>query len=182
MSTDTFSSLIHSDRVTEPTRKVLLARLNKTTHAPAFFTLEEFTLLRAVTDCLLAQQADNHLADVAAMIDKRLAAKTGPGWRFDALPADGTAYQTGLKGIAESVLLLHHQNFTDLSREEQNSLLKTVQEGNATGETWKIFPSQLFFTLMLTEATEHFYSCPAAQEEITYTGFADAQGWQVPQL
>ena len=182
MIADTFFALLNSDRVTEPTRKVLLNRLTETTDSPAFFTAEEFALLRAVTDCLVAQPADARLADVATMMDNRLAAQTGPGWRFNELPADGTAYKTGLKGISESALLLHHKNFADLSREEKNNLLKTVQQGNAPGETWKTFPATRFFELMLTETTEHFYSHPAAQQEINYTGFADAQGWQVPIL
>lgn len=182
MTADTFSSLINSDRVTEPTRKVLLNRLNETTNSPTFFTAEEFALLRAVTDCLTAQQSDARVADVATMIDKRLAAQTGPGWRFDELPADGTAYQIGLKGINESAIFLYQKDFVSLSREEQNNLLKTVQQGKSSGETWKTFSSQLFFELMLTETAEHFYSHPALQEEINYTGFADAQGWQVPKL
>jgi gluconate 2-dehydrogenase gamma chain len=182
MTADTFSSLINSDRVTNATRKVLLNRLQETTNSPAFFTAEEFALLRAVTDCLVAQQAEARLADIATMIDNRLAAQTGPGWRFDELPADGTAYQIGLKGINESVLLLQDKNFIDLSREEQNNLLKTVQQGDATGETWKTFSPVRFFELMLTETAEHFYSHPAAQEEIKYNGFADAEGWQVPKL
>lgn len=182
MTADTLSALIHSDQVTEPTRKILLHRLQETTNSPAFFTAEEFALLRAVTDCLMAQQADARVADVATMIDNRLAAQTGPGWRFNELPADGTAYQIGLKGINESALLLQDKNFVDLSREEKNNLLKTVQQGNAPGETWKSFPPARFFELMLTETTEHFYSHPAAQAEINYNGFADAQGWQVPQI
>ncbi len=182
MTADTFSSLLHSDQVTEPTRKILEQRLNTTASAPSFFTDKEFALLQAICDCLLVQPADNRLVDIAGTTDQRLHAKKGIGWRYDQLPADGTAYQTGLKGITESVLLLHHKNFVDLSPEEKNNLLKAVQQGNAPGETWKSFSSPLFFELMLTEATENFYSHPEVQAEINYTGFADAKGWNVPQI
>lgn len=182
MTADTFSNLLNSDQVTAKTRAVLEQRLAETITAPSFFTPKEFDLLELITDCLLAQQPENRLVDIAGVIDQRLTAKTGIGWRYNKLPADGTAYQTGLKGIAESVLLLHHKNFADLSPEEKNNLLKTVQQDEAPGETWKNFPAKLFFELMLTEATEHFYSHPVAQTEINYIGFADAKGWQVPQL
>lgn len=181
MTADTFSSLLNSDQVTDPTRKVLQQRITETNITNAFFTAEEFELLQSVCDTLLAQ-SENRLVNIAGMIDQRLTAKTGSGWRYDKLPADGVSYKTGLKGIAESVLLLHHKNFADISAEEKNSLLKTVQQGEAPGETWKNFSPKLFFELMLTEATEHFYSHPAAQAEINYTGFADAKGWEVPQL
>lgn len=181
MTIENFLSLLNSDQVTEPTRKVLEQRFNEVTTVPTFFTVEEFELLQLVTDCLLAQQ-EERLVDIAGAVDERLTAKTGPGWRYDTLPADGIAYQTGLKAIAESVLLLSHKNFADLSAAEKNSLLKTVQQGKAPGETWKNFPAEKFFELMLTEATEQFYSHPAAQAEFNYTGFADAKGWEVPQL
>lgn len=182
MTADTFSTILNSDQVTEQTRKVLKQRLYGVIVAPVFFTPGEFTLLQAISDCLLAQQPPDRLVDIAGAIDQRLNEKKGIGWRYDQLPADGTAYQTGLKGIAESVLLLHHKNFDDLSAEEKNSLLKIVQQGNAPGETWKNCSSKLFFELMLTEATEVFYSHPLAQAEIDYTGFADAKGWQLTQL
>lgn len=180
MIKEVFNELLNSDQVTNPTRKVLQQRITENL-TYAFFSAEEFNLLQSVCDVLLAQ-TDNRLVNIAGMIDQRLTAKTGPGWRYDQLPADGVSYKTGLKGIAESVLLLYHKNFTDLSAEEKNMLLKTVRQGEILGETWKSFSAKLFFELMLTEATEHFYSHPTAQAEINYSGFADAKGWEVPQL
>lgn len=182
MTKEAFAELLHSDQVTPKTKEVLEQRENKISPSPLFFSIKEFDLLQSVCDVLLAQQTNNRLVNVAGAIDQRLTAKTGPGWRYDQLPADGIAYQTGLKGIAESVLLLSHQNFSELSLEEKKDLLKTVQQGNADGETWKNFSGKLLFELMLTEATEHFYGHPNAQAEINYTGFADANGWEVPQL
>lgn len=181
MIKEAFTELLHSDQVTPKTKEVLEQRENKISSSPLFLSIKEFDLLQSVCDELLAQTG-NRLVDIAGLIDERLSAKTGSGWRYDQLPADGIAYQTGLKGIAESVLLLSHQNFSELSAEEKKDLLKTVQQGNAAGETWKNFSGKLFFELMLTEATEHFYGHPNAQAEINYTGFADANGWEVPQL
>lgn len=182
MTADNFSALLNSDEVTQPTRNVLENRLAKPENDPVFFNQQEFDLLQSVCDVLLAQDADTRMVDLAGIIDQRLKANEGIGWRYIQLPVDGTAYKTGLKGIAETVLLLHHKNFDDLSSEDKKTLLKTVQQGNPSGGTWKNFSSKLFFELMLTEATEQFYSHPDAQAEINYTGFADAKGWQVPQL
>lgn len=181
MTKEAFDGLLNSDQVTQKTKEVLLKRETKKSVSPTFFTLEEFELLQSVCDHLTAQ-ADNPLVDIAGEVDARLTAKTGPGWRYDTLPPDGISYKTGLKGIAENILLLSHKSFNDLNTEEKNNLLKTVQQGTSLGETWKNFSGKRFFELLLTEATEHFYSHPNAQAEINYIGFADAKGWQVPQL
>lgn len=181
MIKEAFTEILYSDQVTIKTKEVLEQRDNKLFSSPLFFSQDEYDLLQSICDKLLAQ-TDNRIVDIAGLIDERLAAKNGPGWRYNQLPNDGIAYKTGLQGIAESVLLLSYKNFNDLSSEEKNNLLKTVQEGNATGEIWKNFSGKLFFELMLTEATECFYSHPNAQAEINYTGFADANGWEVPQL
>ena len=181
MIKEALANLLNSDLITEKTRQVLTQRENKNVILPRFFTEGEFTLLQAVCDYLMAQE-DEHLVNIAGKIDQRLYNKSGPGWRYDQLPPDGVAYKTGLKGISEEILLLSHQNFTDLSTEQKNNLLKTVQQGTPKAETWKNFSAKLFFELMLTEAAEHFYSHPLVQAEINYTGFADAKGWDVPQL
>ncbi len=182
MIKEAFDELLNSDLVTDKTKEVLFQRENKAEISPEFFTAEEFILLQSVCDHLMAQ-TDKRLVDIAGKIDQRLIAKSGPGWRYNQLPPDGISYKTGLKGLTESMLLLaHKKSFADLSANEKNDLLKTVQQGKAEGEIWNNFSGKLFFELMLTEATEHFYSHPIVQAEINYTGFADAKGWDVPQL
>ncbi|RYE36934.1 MAG: gluconate 2-dehydrogenase subunit 3 family protein [Sphingobacteriaceae bacterium] len=181
MVKEALDELLNSDLVTIKTKQVLKERENENAISPKFFTADEFELLQSVCDFLMAQ-TENRLVDIAGKIDERLVAKSGPGWRYNQLPPDGTAYKTGLKGITESMLLLSHKSFADLSAQHKNNLLKTVQQGKAEGEIWINFSGKLFFELMLAEATEHFYSNPLVQAEINYTGFADAKGWDVPQL
>lgn len=180
MIKEAFDDLLNSDQVTPKTKQVLVQRDLEKLYLPTFFTLEEFELLQSICDHLMAQ-TDVRLVDLASKIDERLIAKTGPGWRYDTLPPDRVSYKTGLQGIKESILLLSHKNFNDLSVEEKNNLLKAIQQGNAYGKTWKTFSGRRFFELILTEATELFYSHPKVQAEINYIGFADAEGWQVPQ-
>ncbi|RYE36823.1 MAG: gluconate 2-dehydrogenase subunit 3 family protein [Sphingobacteriaceae bacterium] len=180
MIKEVFNELLQSDLVTNKTKEVLKQRIDQT-YAPVFFSAEEFKLLTSVCNHLVAQN-DNHLVDVAGNIDNRLHQKTGPGWRYDILPPEGISYKTGLKGIQESAILSSGKDFTALSEKEKNNLLKEVQQGNGKGETWKSFSGKRFFELILTETAEHFYSHPNAQAEINYTGFADAKGWQVPDL
>ncbi|RYE35122.1 MAG: gluconate 2-dehydrogenase subunit 3 family protein [Sphingobacteriaceae bacterium] len=181
MIKETFNNLLNSDQVTAKTKEVLLNREVEKFYYPTFFTSEEFELLQLVCDQLVAQ-TEQRLVDIASKIDKRLTEKTGPGWRYDSLPPDGVSYKTGLKGISEAVLFLSHKKFNDLSSEKKDQLLKSVQQDDAPGETWKNFSGKRFFELLLTETTEHFYSHPNAQAEINYIGFADADGWQVPQI
>ncbi len=56
--------------------------------------------------------------------------------------------------------------------------MRQVQRGRASGAAWRTLPSHRFFEELLAEVTEAYYSHPLAQEEIGYTGMADAHGWQ----
>jgi hypothetical protein len=67
--------------------------------------------------------------------------------------------------------------FIQLGRTEQTAVLKSLQEGTASGSVWQKMSAATFFEELLAEATEIFYAHPSAQEEIAYTGMADAFGW-----
>lgn len=114
---------------------------------------------------------------MASSIDKRLSDQKGDGWRYDTMPADQDAYRLGLQGIDESAQLTFHQNFQNISAEQQDFILKAVQQMEAPGDTWKKLPADRFFEELLTETTENYYSHPLAQEEIGYVGMADVPAW-----
>jgi gluconate 2-dehydrogenase gamma chain len=167
-------TLLESDRVTEPTRQALRARLLEPTPQRMFFTPDEFALLEAVSARLISQPHSN----LAAQIDARLVKGEGKGWRFDNLPPDLEMYQLGLRGLAELAQIQHGSSFSDLAPLEMDALLLSVQRGEVSGGVWESLPAARFFAELLTELTELHYSHPLAQLEIGYTGFADAHGWQ----
>jgi hypothetical protein len=174
----TVRALLKSDQVTEATRQVLTERLTRPAQQPAFFSADEFALLQAICARLIPQESQLPLIDIAGGIDERLSANKANGWRYDTMPTDGEAYRLGLQGILESSQLMFQESFQNLIGEQQDKVLKAIQEQNAPGSIWQTLPSNRFFEELLAEAVENYYSHPVAQEEIGYVGMADAPGWQ----
>lgn len=174
----TVRDLLKSDQVTDATRQVLTERLALPSHPPTFFTAQECNLLQAICMRLIPQDDHEQLIDIAGNIDKRLTEQKSDGWRYDVMPADGDAYKLGLKGIDESARLLFQQPLLNLSTEQQDIVLGTVQTNEAPGQIWQQLPADRFFEELLTEAVENYYSHPLAQEEIGYVGMADVPTWQ----
>lgn len=178
----TFSGLIDTPFVTAPTRAALQARIAKApVTEPRFLTRTEFALLGAVCDRLLDQDGERRI-DVPGAIDARLASGTTDGWRYDALPDDGTAMKRGLAGFDESAHALTGNGFLDASAADRDRVIEAVQAGDPPGVIWASLPARVFFEDLLAAATEAFYAHPLAQEEIGYVGYADARGWQQIEL
>ena len=176
--TGTFAGLIGTPFVTAPTRAALSARMAKpAVTEPRFFDPSAFALLGAVCDRLLDQDGDRRI-DVPGAIDAHLASGETDGWRYDALPDDGTAMRRGLAGFDEAARALAGAPFLDLPVGERDRVIAAVEAGDPPGETWATLPARRFFEDLLAAATEAFYAHPLAQEEIGYAGYADARGWQ----
>ena len=62
--------------------------------------------------------------------------------------------------------------------EQQDDVLKQIQQGQAPGDIWTKLPANRFFEELLVETAESYYSHPLAQEEIGYVGMADVPTWQ----
>lgn len=171
-------SLLATDFVTPPTRTALEQRLAAPPAELRFFEPAAGATLRAVVERLFAQQEAGPALDLAAELDKRLAAGEGDGWRYDALPPDGETHQQGVRGLDESAQLLFERDFVALDGAQQDAVLRAVQAGNPPGDVWQQLDAKRYFEDLLAELSEYRYSHPLAQEEIGYVGMADGQGWQ----
>ncbi|RZA08116.1 MAG: GMC family oxidoreductase [Proteobacteria bacterium] len=89
---------------------------------------------------------------LGADIDHRLLLKKGNGWRYDALPGDGDLYRREINTFSR--------------------LLETLGNAHEAAEALQA-QSPLFFTELLAEACEIYYSHPYAQGSIGSLGFAD---------
>ncbi len=174
----TVRALLQTDQVTEPTRRALTERLTEQPRQPTFFTPDEFQLLQAICDRLVPQTDRPERIDIAGAIDQRLTDNKSNGWRYDVMPADGEAYRLGLKGIDESAQLTFRRSFQNISAEQQDSILRAIQEKRSPGDTWQQLAADRFFEELLAEAVENYYSHPLAQEEIGYVGMSDVPTWQ----
>ncbi|WP_461103182.1 gluconate 2-dehydrogenase subunit 3 family protein [Spirosoma koreense] len=173
----TVRALLQTRQVTEATRQALTERLTAPDYTHAFFAESEFLLLEAICDRLLPQDNGRRIP-VAPVIDQRLAENGSDGWRYDVMPPDGMAYKAGLAAVNETANLLFRDFFINLSADQQDDVLRQVQQGDAPGDGWKKLPAGRFFEELLTEAAHAYYSHPLAQEEIGYVGMADVPGWQ----
>ena len=175
----TVLALLKTASVTAPTRRALQDRLAQpVTVAPRFFDDHSFATLNAVCDRLIPYIESIGELDIAGAIDRALAEGTGDGWRYDAMPTDGLAYQQGLQGMDQSACALFGAPFGQLEPAQQDSVLRAVQEGHAPGSAWLTLPAKRFFEELLAAAVQACYAHPLTQERIGYVGMADAPGWQ----
>lgn len=175
----TVRALLETASVTAPTRQALQARLAQpATVAPRFFDGPSFATLAAICDRLIPPIEGIGELDIAGAIDQSLAEGIGDGWRYDAMPTDGLAYQQGLQGMDQSACALFGAPFDQLKLAQQDSVLRAVQEGHAPGSVWKTLPASRFFEELLAAAVQACYAHPLTQESIGYVGMADAPGWQ----
>lgn len=169
--------LLKSDYVTEPTRKVLLERIQHPAGKNIFFNDEQYHLLSVVCDLLLDQKSGNRIVEIAYYIDQRLTENKKDGWRYNNMPPDGDMYRLGLTGIQESSMKMFDKPFLRLPKCDQLAVLLSVQNGKAGGSTWEKMSSKTFFEELLSESAELFFSHPIVQADMGYVGMADAKGW-----
>ena len=170
--------LLEIAAVTEPTREVLLERLNAGAgYVPRFFEEQDYSTLTAVC-AVLAPTETVPSYFVPSEIDKRLADGQGNGWRYAKMPPDREAFRRWLLGLNEIAEQKFNRHFAGLEFERQSEILQLVRRGEISTAVWQDFDCKLFLEELLVECAEIFYSHPLAQEEIGYIGFADARGWQ----
>jgi hypothetical protein len=180
--------LIHSSRVTNTTRAVLLKRLDlaPTEYVPQSFSVIDFSTLRLVLGRLIPQKNDIDFIDLAATMDSRRAAGVGDGWRYATMPPDAIAGSLGLQLLQSTAMQLYGVEFASLDRPKQDNLLRQILEG---GLIWQELDGRKWFEDLLAEATEIYVSNPATLAAMGFSGIAflphwpeiglgTAQGWE----
>lgn len=122
-----YAGLMASDRVNTRLRDALRERAepDDPAYEPKFLDPVELAILRAVFARVLPAPG----LDIAARLDRRLAAGTGDGWRFLALPPDGQAYRAALRTLDAAARSARGRPFVALSEVEQDALLTLAQRG-----------------------------------------------------
>ncbi len=171
-----YLALIHSDRVSERTRQVLLKRAEPPVTAHTVLTEAGWTTLRAVVDRLIPQAGPERI-DLVTRIIADLDAG-GDGWRFTDLPPDAYACPAGLRTLAE-VARAEGEPFTALDGPKQDSLLGRAAAGKlgAAHETRPGYLSagqmKLWFEDLLSAAARLYVAHPATLARIGYSGIAN---------
>jgi hypothetical protein len=166
---DTVAQAGHWDDVT---RSVVFARLS--TPAPiAFFQPAEEATARALCDRLLAQDGEPRVP-VVEVIDARLLAGDGDGYRYADMPEDGDAWKRSLRALDRDAEAVHGDHFWSLRADAQRHLIEQVQ---LAGD-WHGMPGRRVFSLWMRYATTAFYAHPWAWNEIGFPGPAYPRGYK----
>jgi hypothetical protein len=157
----------------EVTKGVVLDRLDP----PAtmqFFSPEEVPTARALVNRLLAQDEEPRVPAVE-LIDAKLAARQGDGYRHRDMPEDWEAWRRSVAGLDADGRRASGRPFWDLSRQEQKNGIEHVR--GLDGD-WYGMPSERVFPLWLRYACEAFYAHPWAWNEIGFGGPAYPRGYK----
>jgi hypothetical protein len=168
-----FSTLAQQHYWDAKTRSVILDRVHNVP-AARFFDPEQTRLLEAICARLVPQddRDDAHRVPIAPQIDRRLADGDGDGYRYEDMPPDPEAYLLGLKAIDESMQSQYGCGFVTAARSRQDELLRSLHDGKPLVDhiAWQRMPVKRFWTLILSDCIDAYYSHPYAWDEIGFGG------------
>jgi Gluconate 2-dehydrogenase subunit 3 len=163
----------------EQTRRVINTRMAILPDAHAFFTDDEWPTVVAACRRIVPQPPDrSHPAPVAAMIDERLTAGRGEGYRDQRLPHQGEAWRRGVRGLDAEARARFGAPFHELEPARQDEILHSIEQGKTQSNGWGDMPAALFFSKRLVhDALGAYYAHPAAWNEIGFGGPASPRGY-----
>ena len=159
------------------TRRVIEQRL-ATPAEPRFLTRSEFAIAQALCRRILPQP-DGELVPLGALLDAKLLADAGDGFREGDMPYMRDAWRRGLAAIdAEAEARHDGRGFAALDDDAQDDLLRAIERGERTVEAWGDMPPDRFFAKrVLVDVPGLFYGHPAAWSEIGFGGPANPRGY-----
>ncbi|SAL66668.1 gluconate 2-dehydrogenase subunit 3 family protein [Caballeronia humi] len=161
----------------DATRAVIEERL-ATASDHAFFDAVEWRALEALCACIVPQRNDTPQIPVAALVDAKLKANHGDGYRDARLLPVREAWQKGLAALDVESRARFDLPFASVGEESQAALLRSMQAGELRGELWEGMPSDLFFTeRILHDICGAYYSHPHAWSQIGFGGPANPRGY-----
>jgi len=163
----------------ETTRRVIDERLAQDPHAHQFFTDEEWPTLQALCRRIVPQAPGRTcFAPLAAMIDAKLVADAGDGYRHASMPDHREAWRRGLRALDQEAQTRHGARFHALEPAVQDELLKAAQRGDAHAEAWgDMRPEEFFKRRVLHDVVGAYYAHPRSWNEIGFGGPASPRGY-----
>lgn len=143
-----------------------------------FFTTEEWALLEAIVARLVPQPDRTEPVPIVPWIDEAVADGKGEGFRHDGMPPVTEAWRHGLAGIGQEAERRYGRAFPALGPDEQDAVLRAVQQGEVDEAGWSGVPVTRFFSdVLLKTAVGIYYAHPAAWNEIGFGGPASPRGY-----
>jgi len=159
------------------TRRVIDRRL-AVTHEPRFFSAAEWTVADAVCRRILPQPADRPPVPLAALLDAKLLADVGDGFREADMPYMREAWKQGVAAIEAESRARHSSGFAALDAADQDALLGMMHRGELSDPAWEGLGAKEFFTKrLLSDIPGLYYSHPTAWSEMGFGGPASPRGY-----
>jgi hypothetical protein len=145
---------------------------------PRFFSTDEWRTLKAICDRIIPQPSSRSPVPLAAYVDQKMADGLQDGYRYAELPSQGEAWRTGLKALDQTARHTVGVSFHEASADDQDTLLRRMQNGDLAGSAWDGMPSKLFFEhRVLLDIIHAYYAHPTAWNEIGFGGPASPRGY-----
>ena len=158
-------------------RRVIDRRL-AVSHEPRFFSAAEWAVADAVCRRTLPQPADRPPIPLAALLDAKLLANIGDGFREADMPYMREAWKQGIAAIEAESQARHGSGFAALDAAEQDTLLGLMQRGELSDPAWEGLGSRNFFSKrLLSDIPGLYYSHPTAWSEMGFGGPASPRGY-----
>ena len=160
------------------TRRVIDRRI-AVSREPKFFSAAEWAVADAVCCRILPQPAGRPPVPLAALLDAKLLADVGDGFREADMPYMGEAWHRGIAAIeAESRARYAGRGFAALEAVEQDALLGLMHRGELSDPAWDGLGARNFFTKrLLSDIPGLYYSHPTAWSEMGFGGPASPRGY-----
>ena len=155
------------------TRAVVLDRVENVPPL-RYFDEAQAATLEAVCARILPQD-DREPArriPIAPQIDRRLYRNESDGYRYEDMPPDGEAYRIALRALDAGARAAHGCDFAALDVGRSEALLVQLHDGTAPAphEAWRGLNVGRFWTMLVADCSEAYYSHPWAWDEIGYGG------------
>ncbi len=159
------------------TRRVIDRRL-AVPHEPRFFSAAEWAVADAICRRILPQPADRPLVPLAALLDAKLLADIGDGFREADMPYMREAWKQGIAATEAESHACHSSGFAALGSAEKDALLGMMQRGELNNPAWAGLGAKGFFTKrLLSDIPGLYYSHPTAWSEMGFGGPASPRGY-----
>jgi hypothetical protein len=160
------------------TRQVINERL-ATPGTPRFFTQKEWDAADALCRRVIPQPGATNAVSLVALLDAKLFANHGAGFREADMPYMQDAWRKALAAIdGEARAQNDGRGFSDLSGEDQDALLSAMQQGKISGDHWTEINAKTFFERrVLVDVPPLYYGHPKAWNEIGFGGPASPRGY-----
>ena len=162
----------------DQTREVIRRRLEQVPPV-RFFTQDEAALLLAVAARIVPQpdRAPVEQVPIVPFIDERLYEDRRQGYRYEGIPPQRDAWRTGLAGVETTARALCDRAFIALTADEQDAVLRCIEQGDPPGEAWARLDARRFFANVLCETiVKTYYAHPLAWNETGYNGPSSPRG------